>query len=71
MTPSRTGTPRFSRYLRTRQQGAWTAVFHELHPDPWYVPASVWQELHDSTGSPNPLVAQELRQRGLLVTAPN
>lgn len=27
----------FSRYLRTRERGPWTAVFHELHPDVWYV----------------------------------
>jgi sulfatase maturation enzyme AslB (radical SAM superfamily) len=70
MTPSRTGALQFSRYLRTRDKGSWTAIFHELHPEPWHIPASIWQHLRDSGGSLPPLVTGELRQRGLLVTSP-
>jgi uncharacterized protein len=72
MTPTRTsGTdPRYSRYLRTRQKGNWTVVFHELHPQPWHLPTSTWQKLHNSVGSLPPLIAGELRERGLLVTSP-
>lgn len=57
----------FSRYLRTRERGKWTAVFHELHPQPWYVPTTVWQSLHAVGVTPPPAVKIELRQRGLLV----
>ena len=71
MTLNRTGTPRFSRYLRTRQKGHWTAVFHELHPQPWHIPSSLWQQLQDNSGSLPPLVTSELRQRGLLVASPD
>jgi len=64
------GTPsRFSRYLRTRERGSWTAVFHELHPEVWYVPTATWRTLH--TGRVPPAVDAELRQRGLLVTSPD
>jgi radical SAM protein with 4Fe4S-binding SPASM domain len=71
MTLNRTGTPRFSRYLRTRQKGHWTAVFHELHPQPWHIPSSLWQQLQDNSGPLPPLVTGELRQRGLLVASPD
>jgi uncharacterized protein len=72
MATGRTGTPRFSRYLRTRQRGPWTVVFHELHPQPWYVPTSLWQELCNSrTLSLPPAQSEELWQRGLLVASPD
>lgn len=58
---------RYSRHLRTRERGAWTAVFHELHPESWYVPTDTWRDLRARTASLPPLVTAELRQRGLLV----
>lgn len=70
MTLNRTGTPRFSRYLRTRQNGQWTAIFHELHPQPWYVPSGTWQQIQADAGSLPPQIAGELWQRGLLVASP-
>lgn len=70
MTLNRTGTPRFSRYLRARQAGQWTAIFHELHPQPWHVPSDIWQQLRADAGSLTPQVAGELWQRGLLVASP-
>jgi hypothetical protein len=72
MTPTRTSAtdPRYSRYLRARQKGNWIAVFHELHPQPRHLPTSTWQKLHDNVGSLPPLIAGELRERGLLVTSP-
>ncbi len=56
---------RFSRYLRTRESGPWTALFHELHPEPWHVPTSTWQQLHAAEALP-PAALAELAQRGLL-----
>jgi hypothetical protein len=58
---------RFSRYLRTRERGKWTVAFHELHPQPWYVPTAVWQSLHAAGVTLPPAAKIELRQRGLLV----
>ncbi len=59
----------FSRYLRTRERGEWTAVFHELHPEPWYVPTVIWRTVHASTDVLSPLVLTELLQRGLLISS--
>jgi len=63
------GPPQFSRYLRTRERGAWTAVFHELHPEAWFVPTGSWRTLQASTDALPPLVASELRHRGLLISS--
>ncbi len=63
------GTVEFSRYLRTRERGAWTAVFHELHPEPWYAPTATWRAVQASPDLLAPLVATELRQRGLLISS--
>jgi uncharacterized protein len=71
MTASPTRTHHFSRYLRTRHKGSWTAVFHELHPEPWHLPANTWQQIRDNPGALSPLVTGELRQRGLIVTSPD
>jgi hypothetical protein len=68
MTASRAGSHQFSRYLRTRDKGPWTTIFHELHPEPWYIPTSTWRQLQGSSGLP-PLAAAELQQRGLLVSS--
>jgi uncharacterized protein len=70
MTPNCAYVPQFSRYLRSRAKGSWTAIFHELHPEPWHIPASLWQHIRDSESLP-PLVTEELRQRGLIVTSPD
>ncbi len=59
----------FSRYLRTRERGAWTAVFHDLHPEPWFVLTDVWRALRASSVALPPLVVCELRQRGLLISS--
>jgi len=58
----------FSRYLRTRERGEWTAVFHELYPEPWYVPTATWRSVQASVDLP-PLLVAELRQRGLLISS--
>ncbi len=34
---------RWSRYLRSREVSQWSAIFHELHPDPLYLPADQWR----------------------------
>ncbi len=57
----------FSRYLRTRERSAWTAVFHELHPEVWHVATATWRAL--CVDSLPPLAAAELRQRGLLISS--
>jgi uncharacterized protein len=57
----------FSRYLRARERGPWTAIFHELHPEVWHVPTETWRAM--SVNSLPPLAAVELRQRGLLVSS--
>ncbi len=59
----------FSGYLRTREHGEWTVVFHELRPEPWYVPTATWHLLQASTRTLPALVAAELRQRGLLISS--
>lgn len=58
---------RWSSFLRTRERGDWTVVFHELHPDPVYLPTVTWSDLRaDVHGLSAPLDAT-LRDRGLLV----
>lgn len=57
----------FSRYLRTREREAWTVIFHELHPEPWFVPTSTWHALQTSLTAMPTLISSELRERGLLV----
>ncbi|MGH3886162.1 MAG: radical SAM protein [Pseudonocardiaceae bacterium] len=67
--PTDEGTAQLSRYLRTRERGAWTAVFHELHPEPWFVSSGTWSALHGSIDALPSLVSSELRQRGLLISS--
>lgn len=62
-------TVEFSRYLRTRECGEWTTVFHELHPEPWYVPAATWRAVQASADQLPPLMATELQQRGLVISS--
>lgn len=62
-------TVKFSRYLRTRDCGEWTTVFHELHPEAWYIPTATWRTVQASADLLPPLVATELRQRGLLISS--
>ncbi len=61
---------RLSRYLRTRERKkGLTAVFHVLHPDPYFVRTSAWEEfLHDPS---RPFTGrQDLVRRGLLIEDP-
>ena len=67
--PTAEGTARFSRYLRTRERGAWTAAFHELHPEPWFIPTGTWRVMQASPGALSPLAASELGQRELLISS--
>lgn len=57
---------RFSRYLRTRENGGTVAVFHELHPEPLYLSTSDWIKFQ---GNPmaSPSVKSALEERGLII----
>lgn len=57
---------RLSRYLRTRARDGWTAVFHELSPDPVFVPTREWEEFFREP-SRSFTWQKDLECRGLLI----
>lgn len=57
----------WSKYLRARERGGVTAIFHELHPDPVYCSTKQWTSLlSEITGGAEMLVG-DLRQRKLII----
>jgi radical SAM protein with 4Fe4S-binding SPASM domain len=60
------GGLRRSRYLRTRARKDRTVIFHELHPDPVYVPTELWGRFETGHALPG-LLQDQLIDRGLLV----
>lgn len=58
---------RYSSYLRCRERGELTVVFHELHPDPVYLKTDQWRSIRDRPAILAPVLRRELRVRGLLI----
>lgn len=57
---------KLSRYLRTRMRDGFTAIFHELHPNPVYCRSEEWQKFLHNPSDTHPL-HDSLTQRKLLV----
>lgn len=57
----------WSNLLRTRERDGTTAVFHELHPDPVYMPTVTWDDVQGDIDSLSAPLSMALRDRGLLV----
>jgi sulfatase maturation enzyme AslB (radical SAM superfamily) len=58
---------RYSSYLRCRERGELTAIFHQLHPDPVYLKTDQWRSIRNRPSILTPALRRELRVRGLLV----
>lgn len=62
-------TAKLSRYLHTRQNGDMVAIFHELHPDPIYVPVVEWNNFQELPFSSSWPLEDALEKRGLIISS--
>lgn len=58
----------WSKYLRVKKKGDVVAIFHELHPDPIYLPLKKWEMLFsEKFGRESEKTINGLRQRKIII----
>lgn len=64
-----TAETQLSRFARARTRDGHAMVFHELHPQPFEIPADQWATLQIDPSSPPESLRAKLREHGLIADA--